>query len=45
MNQACSTCRERRRVYRVSLGTPEENKPLGRPRRRGEDNIKYIFRK
>jgi len=27
-------------VYRVMLGKPEGKKPLGRPRRRWEDNIK-----
>ena len=32
--------RERRVVYRVLLGKPEGNGPLGRPRRRWEDNIK-----
>ena len=26
-------------VYRVLVGKPEEKKPLGRPRRRWEDNI------
>jgi len=31
---------ERRGVYRVLLGKPEGNKPLGRPRRRWEENIK-----
>ena len=31
---------ERRRVYRVLVGKPEGKKPLGRPRRRWEDNIK-----
>jgi len=31
---------ERRGVYRVSLGKREEKRPLGRPRRRWEDNIK-----
>jgi hypothetical protein len=30
---------ERRGVYRVLVGKPEGKKPLGRPRRRGEDNI------
>jgi hypothetical protein len=29
-----------RGVYRVLLGKPEEKRPLGRPRRRWEDNIK-----
>jgi hypothetical protein len=31
---------ERRGVYRILAGNPEENKPLGRHRRRWEDNIK-----
>jgi len=29
-----------RGVYRVLVGGPEGKRPLGRPRRRGEDNIK-----
>jgi hypothetical protein len=31
---------EGRGVYRVLVGKPEENRPLGRPRRRWEDNIR-----
>ena len=31
---------KRRGVYRVLLGRPEGKRPLGRPRRRWEDNIK-----
>ena len=31
---------ERRGVYRVLVGKPKGKKPLGRPRRRGKDNIK-----
>ena len=31
---------ERRGVYRVLMGKPEGERPLGRPRRRGKDNIK-----
>jgi hypothetical protein len=31
---------ERRVVYRVLVGKPQEKTPLGRPRRRLEDNIK-----
>jgi hypothetical protein len=27
-------------MYRVLIGKPEGKRPLGRPRRRGEDNIK-----
>jgi len=36
---------ERRGVYRVLVGKPEGKRPLVRPRRRREDNIKMIFRK
>jgi len=32
--------RDRRGVYRVLVGKPEGTRPLGRPRRKGEDNIK-----
>jgi len=31
---------ERRGVYRIFVGKPEGERPLGRPRRRCEDNIK-----
>jgi len=31
---------ERRSVYRVLVGKPEGKRPLGRPRRKWEDNIK-----
>jgi len=31
---------ERRGVYRALVGKPEGKKPLGKPRRRLEDNIK-----
>ena len=34
---------ERRGVYRVLVGKHEEKRPLGRPRRRWEDNIKMDF--
>jgi hypothetical protein len=36
---------EGRGVYRVLVGKPEEKRPLGRPRRRWEDNIKMDLRK
>jgi hypothetical protein len=36
---------EDRVVHRVLVGKPERKRPLGRPRRRWEDNIKRIFRK
>jgi len=35
---------ERRGVYRVLVGRPEGKRPLGRPRRRWEDNIKMDLR-
>ena len=31
---------DRRGVYRVSMGKPEGERPLGRPRRRRDDNTK-----
>ena len=31
---------EMRGVYRVSVGKPEGKRPIGRPRRRWEDNMK-----
>jgi hypothetical protein len=36
---------ERRGVYRVLVGRPEGKRPLGRPRRRWEDNINLDLRK
>jgi hypothetical protein len=33
-----------RGVYRVLVGRPEGNRPLGRPRHRWEDNIKMDIR-
>ena len=33
-----------RNAYRVSVGKPEGKRPLGRPRRRWEDNIKMDLR-
>jgi hypothetical protein len=35
---------ERRGAYRVLVGKPEERRPLGRSRRRWEDNIKRDLR-
>jgi hypothetical protein len=35
---------EGRGVYRVLVGGPEGKRPLGRPRRRWEDNIKMDLR-
>jgi hypothetical protein len=31
---------EKRGAYRILVGSPEGRRPLGRPRRIGEDNIK-----
>jgi hypothetical protein len=35
---------EKRNAYRILMGKPEGNKPLGRPRRRWVDNIKMDLR-
>jgi hypothetical protein len=35
---------EKRNAYRISVGKPEGKRPLGRPRRRWEDNIKMDLR-
>ena len=35
---------EGRGVYRVLVGKPEVRRPLGRPRRRWEDNIKMTVK-
>jgi hypothetical protein len=40
MGGACSSDGEGRYVYRVLVGKPEGKRPLGRPRRRWEDNTK-----
>jgi hypothetical protein len=40
MGGACSTMEERRGAYRFLAGKPDGRRPLGRPRRRWEDNIK-----
>jgi hypothetical protein len=40
MGGACSTCGEKRGAYRILMGRPEGRRPLGRPRRRCDDNIK-----
>ena len=31
-------------AYRILMGKPERRRPLGRPRRRWEDNIKMTLR-
>jgi len=40
MGGTCSACGERRDVFRVLVGKTERKRPLGRPRRGWEDNIK-----
>jgi hypothetical protein len=46
VGRTCGTHRvwEGRGVYRVLIGRPEGKRPLGRPRRRWEDNIKTDLR-
>jgi hypothetical protein len=45
MGGACGAYGRGERLHRVLVGKPEKKRPLGRPRRRCEDNIKWIFRK
>jgi hypothetical protein len=40
MGGACSTYGDGRGVYSVLVGKPEGKRPLGRPRRRWEDNVR-----
>jgi hypothetical protein len=40
----CGTHGGGKSVYRFLVGRPENNKPMGRPRRRREDNIKMELR-
>jgi hypothetical protein len=40
MGGACSTYGGMRGAYKILVGRPEGRRPLGRPRRRWEDNIK-----
>jgi hypothetical protein len=39
----CSANGEKRNVYRLLVGKPDGERPLGRPRRRWIDNIKIQF--
>ena len=41
----CIVYGERRGVYRVLVGKPDGNRPLGRPRRGWEDNFKMDIQK
>jgi hypothetical protein len=44
MGGACRTNGEKINAYRLLVGNPEGKRPLGRPRHRGEDNIKMGLR-
>jgi hypothetical protein len=44
MGRACSTNWGEEAAYRVLVGRPEGKRPLGRLRRRWEDNIKMDLR-
>jgi hypothetical protein len=44
MGGVSSTNGENMNVYRILVGKPEGKRPLGKPRRRWEDNIKMNLR-
>jgi hypothetical protein len=44
MGRVCSTNGGKENAYRILVGNPEGNRPLGRPRRMGVDNIKIDLR-
>jgi hypothetical protein len=44
VSRSCSTHGEKRNAYRILVGKPEGKRPLGRPKRRGLDNIKIDVR-
>jgi hypothetical protein len=44
MGRLCSTYREVKNAYKILIGKSEGKRPLGRPRRRWEDNIKIDLR-
>jgi hypothetical protein len=43
MGRAYSTDEEKRNAYRILVGESVGQRPLGRPRRRWEDNIRMDF--
>jgi hypothetical protein len=43
MGRTCSTNGEKRNAYMILVGKPEGKRPLGRPRRRWVDNIKWFL--
>jgi hypothetical protein len=44
MGRTCNTNGENRNAYRTLVGKPDGKRPLGRPRRRWEDNIRIDLR-
>jgi hypothetical protein len=42
MGRTCGTYGERIGAYRALVGKPEGRRPLGRPRRRWEDNTRWF---
>jgi hypothetical protein len=44
MGRACRTHGVKRTAYTILVGKPEGKRPLGRPTRRWEDNIKMDLR-
>jgi hypothetical protein len=44
MSRACSTNGAKRNAYRILVGKPKGEKPLGRPRHRWVNNIKMDLR-
>jgi hypothetical protein len=44
MGRACSVHGDKKNAYRVLVGNPKGTRPLGRSRRRSEDNIKMDLR-
>jgi hypothetical protein len=44
MGGACSTNGEKRNAYTILVGKPEGKRPLGRTRRKWEDNIRMDLR-
>jgi hypothetical protein len=43
MGRACSMDREKWNAYKILMGKPEGNRPLGRPRRRSGTILKWIL--
>jgi hypothetical protein len=44
MGRAYSTQGEKRNAYRILMRKPEGKRPVGKPRRRWEDNVKMDLR-